>query len=1150
MRLRIRDGRDREAVSAPKRMLRARRGVLGGGAARLMVPLLMLGAGASSAAAAPAGVAWSIQSVSQPSNFQASSSVNQYTVTIANAGSQASSGTITVVDHLPTGITTSANAFGQSGWECLAEVAGVVTCTYPGIVKGLEQAPAIFVPVTVSGAADGTTVENHVEVSGGGASECGGAGQPACTSASISTTITSASTPFGVSGLRAEALDGAGALDTQAGAHPNALFTSFDIPTQRAYTVAGSEDTYPVENIRQVVFDLPAGLDGNTQAAPTCTLADLANFGACSHSTQVGVLELIEPHVTQPGVEHDLAIYNITPESGYPAEFGVFDPLLGRAVLMYAEVRTGSDYGLQVTSAPLPRALPISGVRAIFFGDPATYDESGAPPRALFANPTHCGPSFTTEVHIDTWQNPGAVNSVGAPELAGPNWKSAKTESPPAVGCGALQFNPEVEILPQSTPAGAAESPTGLAVDIMVPQNERPEGLASPEIKDVTVTLPPGMAVSPSGANGLSACTDTQEAGRPEGEIALHSAEPVRCPEASKIGSVEVVTPAVKLPLKGSLYVAQQSANPFGSLLAVYLVAEGSGVLVKLAGHVELDPVTGQVTTRFEGNPPLEGEPQQQVSEIKLNVFGGPRAALISPPACGQYEVKSALTPWSGQAPSEVVSDFVVSSGCGGGFAPAFTAGTTNNRAAGFSPLTVALSRRDGEQRLGEVEITTPPGIGAVLKSVAQCPEPAASLGTCGGESQIGETDVAAGPGEDPVWVRGGKVYLTGPYEGAPFGLSIVVPAVAGPFHLGTEIVRARINVDPVTAQVTVSSKPLPRILQGVPLDVRTINVTLDRPGFTFNPSNCAPLSVTGALTSTQGSRAAVSSPFEAANCATLPFKPQLSASTLGHTSKQNGASLSVKIASAGIGQANIAKVDLTIPNILPSRLTTLQKACLEAQFNANPAGCPAASDIATATVHTPLLNAPLTGPVYFVSHGGAAFPDTEMVLQGEGVKLILDGHTDIKKGVTYSRFESIPDAPFTSFEFNAPEGPYSIFGANGNLCQTETRMPTTIVAQNGAILTQSTLVEPEGCANKLTILAHTVKKRTITLKIAVPGAGKLTGTGKGLSKASKSSKGRGIQTLTLKANGHSKLNTKVKLTFAPTKGKKLMASVAASFKR
>jgi hypothetical protein len=273
-------------------------------------------------------------------------------------------------------------------------------------------------------------------------------------------------------------------------------------------------------------------------------------------------------------------------------------------------------------------------------------------------------------------------------------------------------------------------------------------------------------------------------------------------------------------------------------------------------------------------------------------------------------------------------------------------------------------------------------------------------------------------------------------------------------------------------------------------------------------------------------------------------------ASTQGHTSKQNGASLHVGITSAGIGQANIRKVELEIPKILPSRLTTLQKACPEAQFNANPAGCPAASDIATAVVHTPLLNSPLSGPVYFVSHGGAAFPDTEIILQGEGVKLILDGHTDIKKGVTYSRFETVPDAPFTSFEFNAPEGPYSIFGANGNLCQTEVRMPTTITAQNGAVIRQSTLVEPEGCANKLTILSHKVKKRTLTLKVAVPSAGRLTATGKGLSKSSKIVKGRGIITLTLKPRDHRTLKTNVRLAFTPTNGRKLTAAVSARFKR
>ncbi len=1028
---------------------------------------MLASTGAPSALAAGKGVAWAIESVAQPTNFQASDKIDQYTVTISNIGAVSSSGTITVVDHLPAGVTTSATPFGnEGGWECLPEGAGqsVVTCTSSETVRNLAHARAIFIPVATTAVSG--TVENVVEVSGGGAPECGGSGQPVCPSDTTPTPIGSTSSPFGLLTLRASALDGTGATDTVAGDHPDALFTSFDVPSVNTLTLGGQRDALPVEDIRQIVFDLPAGIVGNPQATPTCSLTDLTNFGNCAHSTQVGTLELIEPHITQPGVERALPIYSIVPEQGYPAEFGVFDPLLGRSVVMYASVRTGTDYGLRVTSAPLPRALPISGVRAIFFGDPAAHDESGGSPIAMFTNPMDCGPAFTTELHVDSWQNPGPLDANGAPVLSDPRWKAAKTESPPVVGCGALQFSPEAQITPDTS---VAESPSGLSVDIKVPQNEAPEGLGTPELKNVVVQLPRGMAISPSAANGLEACTNTPEPGRPEGQIALHSVEAERCPEASKIGTVELVSPAVKLPLKGSLFVAQQTANPFGALLAVYLVAEGSGVLVKLAGHVEADPLTGQLTTRFEGNPPFEGEPQQQVSEIKLGVFGGPRAPLVTPPACGSYTIDTSLTPWSSPLASVLTSGFGISSGCGRGFAPSLVAGTKNNQAAGSSSFSVTFSRADGEQRFGGVAITSPPGLEAVVKSVVQCPEPAATTGACGPESQIGEVTVSAGPGEAPVWVHGGKAFLTGPYGGAPFGLTMVVPAVAGPFNLGTEIVRARITVDPRTAQFTVTSNPLPTILQGIPLDIRTVNVNINRPGFVINPTDCQPSSVTGTISSTEGASSPVSSPFEAANCATLPFKPSLSASTQGKTSKAAGASLQVKVTS-GAGQANIGKLKVDLPIQLPSRLATLHKACVDTVFNANPAACPEASLVGNAKAVSAVLAHPLTGPAYLVSHGSVELPDLVFVLQGEGVTILLDGKTHIKHGVTSESFEAVPDARISSFESTFGEGPHSVLAANlplkakQSMCGQTLKMPTLITGQNGAVLKQTTAIKVTGC--------------------------------------------------------------------------------------
>jgi hypothetical protein len=326
------------------------------------------------------------------------------------------------------------------------------------------------------------------------------------------------------------------------------------------------------------------------------------------------------------------------------------------------------------------------------------------------------------------------------------------------------------------------------------------------------------------------------------------------------------------------------------------------------------------------------------------------------------------------------------------------------------------------------------------------------------------------GPGPDPFYLPEpgrppNQVYLTGPYENAPFGLSIVVPAIAGPFDLGNVIMRAKVEVDPHTAQLIVTSDPLPTIREGIPLDIRTVNVSIDRVDFIFNPTNCAPQTVAGTIYSA-GASATVSSPFGAANCANLRFKPKLTALTHAKTSRAKGAYLHVKIVS-GRGQANIEKLKLDLPKRLPSRLATLRKACPDATFSANPAACPSASVVGAATVVTPILSNPLRGPAYLVSHGGAAFPDLEIVLQGEGIRLELDGQTTIKKGITSSTFRSIPDVPISTFDLVLPEGPHSVLGTNDSLCKKTLKMPTALVGQNGAVIHKTTKIAVSGCPRR-----------------------------------------------------------------------------------
>jgi hypothetical protein len=490
-------------------------------------------------------------------------------------------------------------------------------------------------------------------------------------------------------------------------------------------------------------------------------------------------------------------------------------------------------------------------------------------------------------------------------------------------------------------------------------------------------------------------------------------------------------------------------------------------VIIKLKGTVKVDPRTGQAVVSFVQNPQLPLE------ELRVKLYGGPRAPLANPQTCGAALTTSQLEPWGG--PSSAPSSEYTVTGCGTviGLSPALTAGTLTPLAGAFSPLTVTFSRHDGEQDLAATTIHMPPGLLGRIADVAACGEPQAREATCSAASRIGTANVAAGSGSQPLWLAG-SVYLTTAYRGAPYGLSVVVPAKAGPFNLGNVVVRAAISVDPHTSALTVTSDPLPQIKDGVPFRLKAVNVVIDRPNFMFNPTNCAQQAIAGTVSGvlpvgTPGSTVPVSTPFAAAGCKNLPFKPRFTALTQAHTSKADGAYLHVKL-SSGAGQANIAKVKVDLPQQLPSRLTTLQKACPDATFNVNPASCPAASVVGMATALTPVLRSRLSGPAYLVSHAGASFPDLVIVLQGEGVTLDLVGNTDIKKGITSSTFNALPDAPFSTFDLILPAGPHSALGANlparakRSLCRQSLAMPTLITGQNGAVLRETTKIAVWGC--------------------------------------------------------------------------------------
>ena len=929
----------------------------------------------------------------------------------------------------------------------------------------------------------------------------GGDAAPTTTRAALTVSPTPA--PFGVEDLRLVPTNEDGSIDTQAGSHPFQLTATvaLNTSTQPSYFPQQPQPhVQPVALTKDLHFSLPAGLVGNPQVIPQCTSQEFDailsfDVNGCPAETAIGVAMIRltgKTFLTVP-------LFNLVPSVGEPARLGF--SLFHIPVILDTAVRTGGDYGVVVSVNNISQIYGILGAQLTFWGVPADpshnnvrgwncldgVGECVAPvrPRLIpfLTLPTSCsGPAgMRTTVEADSWSEPGLFK----------NRESLLEEIPGEplglVGCNRLPFEPSISVVPDGS---AASTPTGLTTDVNVPQEGvlNPTGLAPSNIKDAKVVLPEGLAISPAGGGGLEACSDAQigylpgESSPPE-DLRFTSglpapkglpAEPF-CPDAAKVGTVKVRTPLLPNALEGAAYLATQDANPFGSLIALYLVAEDpvSGVLVKQAGEVSLDQQTGQITATFPGIPdvPLE--------QSELHFFGSARAPLSTPPTCGSYTTKASFTPWSGTTPVESNSTFDITSGPNGGpcssprpFQPGFEAGTTSVQAGGFTPLTLTMSRPDADQQLGRISVVLPPGVSAGLRGVKLCEEPQAASGDCPAESEIGQVIASAGLGNDPYSIEDGKAYITGPYEGDPFGVDVVVPAVAGPFNLGTEVVRAKVDVDPTDAHLTVVSDKFPTMLDGIPLQLQHVNVTVNRPGFVFNPTSCEPMKLTGELESIEGATANVGTPFQVTNCAALSFKPEFKVSTSAKTSRVDGASLHATLtlpAGAQGTKANVARVKVSLPPQLPSPLKTLQKACTEKVFAENPTNCPLASRVGEATVQTPVLEGPLSGPAYFVSHGGARYPELIIVLTGEdGVTVQVHGETLIKNGITTASFSTVPDVPFSGFELTLPEREYPALSANGNLCKAQAAgkllMPTELVAQNGLAVKQSTKISVKGC--------------------------------------------------------------------------------------
>jgi hypothetical protein len=1108
-----------------------------------LVVLALAGAGAAVAAETappPSPVAhWHILTRSAPAILApgAAGTINSIVVNLGDAPVEATTEhPVEVSEELPPGVvaTGAMEIKGEYGTNDLQKKpefeCPTLHCSFTGKLPPMI-ALEVRVPVEASAGSEGQLGEDVLRVTGANAASATGEAM---------LTRGLGSVPFGVERYELTPETESGAGDLQAGSHPFQLTTTLAFnQTYRPEFDSGKVKLEPdvPELAKNIDATLPAGLVGNENGyvVPQCSDFDFAtiptgNYNECPADTAVGaaVVTFRDPNLGPKYDTETVPVFNLVPEPGEPARFGFeFEKV---PVTLDTSVQTGKGYAVEVDSHNISSAASVESTIVTIWGVPkaATHndargweclgggfklssedegivthkrpcveeDEAETPPYLTL--PTTCATPLASSVLVESWKPgevaPPAVSSSLPEQLAG------TSTADQLEGCDKLPFTPSVSVQPDER---AASTPSGLNVELTMPQSTTLAlgGLAEADLGQNTVALPVGIESNPGAANGLEPLCATGEAGLDgsdtdtgaklveEIDAQQFTPEAASCPDAAKIGTVKIHSPLLEHELTGAVYLGDQDTNPFAPLLVLYLLAEDpvSGVRVKLAGEVNIGPA-GQLVTTFKNTPPVPFE------TLELNLFNGARATQTTPSLCRLYTTEVTLVPSSGEAAAVADSSFKPEPNPDGvpcpeagplPFSPSFEAGSTVKQAGAFTPFTLTIARPDGDGALKTISMELPAGLAALLASVPLCPEPQAANGTCGSESLIGHSTTLAGLGGTPYELPG-RVYLTGPYDGAPFGLSAVTQAKAGPFNIGTVVVRSAINVNKFTAAATIDAEAstvfpaaggapeqfagLPELIKGLPSQVKALNVSVERPNFEFNPTNCSRMATVGTLTGYEGTSEPVKSEFEATNCGALPFTPKLTATVAGQGSKTDGTSFAIKVESPGLGQANIHKVDLTIPAKLPSRLETIQKACLEAVFNANPASCDEGSVIGEGIVQTPVFKNPLKGPAYLVSHGGAAFPDVEFVLQGEGVTIIVDAKTYIHEGVTYSKLETAPDAPFTTFEALFPAGPHSALTPHVpeseyySLCKTSLTVPTEITGQNGAFVAQTTKVAITGC--------------------------------------------------------------------------------------
>ncbi len=861
---------------------------------------------------------------------------------------------------------------------------------------------------------------------------------------------------------------------TQAGGHPDLVITyageSHDNPQL--------ENPCQCNDPRNIDISLPTGFIGNPHATPQCKAADFAR-NACPADSQVGVMA---PTVDAGGgLVLELTnepVYNLVPRPNQAGLLGVSFVAGFFGVPFYTSLgaRTGSDYGLEAGSDGLERQFVVQKFVFTMWGVPA--DDSHTPVR--YGCSELCPPVASNSPHIPFLVNPSTctqssgstVNVIGYDGSR----SSASSPWPASTGCDQLTFNPSLSARPTTT---ATDSASGVDIDLTVPQLFSPTFPSPSEIRDVSVTLPPGFSINPNAADGKTSCSDA--------EASFGTTAESHCPEFAKVGTDVIDSPALPAPIPGGIYLGDPLP---GHRYRIFLTADGYATHIKLAGTVSPDPQTGQLVAAFDDLP------QSPLTEFNMHFFGAERGLLATPTQCGTYAVQSTFTPWDEVLSSQSSTQFfTLDTGPDGApcppsvrpFTPSFSGTAAGNTAGAHSPFTVDISRNDGDQDLSGVTVTTPPGFSATLAGIPYCPEAALAASAapgyaglseqlasaCPAASQVGTSLAGAGAGTHPVYLPG-KVYLAGPYKGAPLSLVVITPAVSGPYDLGNVVVRVAVNIDPVDAHVTAVADPLPRVFEGIPLRLRAIRVSLDRPGFALNPTNCDRFQVTGAIVGDQGTESDLASHFQVANCSILPFKPALSLKLTGGLRRLGHPAIHA-VLSAKPGEANTKAISVALPKGEQLDNAHIGTVCTKVDFGRDT--CPAGSLIGTAQVDSPILDHPLTGFAYLRS-SQQGLPDLAIKLAGQVQIEAVAKIDSVNEGLRAS-FQTVPDIPFSAITLNLAGGRKGLLQNSESLCGSDKRATVKATGQNGATHNFKTKLQAD-CGSKARHKRHLSRSRVV----------------------------------------------------------------------